>query len=69
MLALLISVLSIAAPAQTCLTTSDMDEATRSALVATGKRFYDLAANGDAASLQQSATYLRNFLPAMGNQA
>jgi hypothetical protein len=51
----LISVLSIAAPAQTCLTTSDMDEATRAALVATGKRFYDLAAHGDAASLQQSA--------------
>lgn len=32
-----------------------MDEATRSALVATGKRFYDLAAHGDAASLRQSA--------------
>jgi hypothetical protein len=47
--------LSIAAPAQTCLTTSDMDEATRSALVATGKRFYDLAAHGDAVLLQQSA--------------
>ncbi len=52
---MLISVLSITAPAQTCLTTRDMDEATRSALVATGKRFYDLAAHGDAASLQQSA--------------
>jgi hypothetical protein len=47
--------LSIAAPAQTCLTTSDMDEGTRSALVATGKRFYDRAAHGDTASLQQSA--------------
>jgi hypothetical protein len=52
---LLIALSAIAAPAQTCLTTNDMDEATRSALVATGKRFYDLAARGDAASLRQSA--------------
>jgi hypothetical protein len=52
---LLIALSAIGAPAQTCLTTNDMDEATRSALVATGKRFYDLAAHGDAASLRQSA--------------
>ena len=52
---MLIALSAIGAPAQTCLTTSDMDEATRSALVATGKRFYDLAARGDAASLRQSA--------------
>ncbi len=45
----------IAAPAQTCLTISDMDEGTRSALVTTGKRFYDMAAHGDAASLRQNA--------------
>ena len=46
---------AIAALAQTCLTTSDMDEAERSALVATGKRFFDLAAHGDAAALRQNA--------------
>ena len=32
-----------------------MDEAIRTALVATGKRFYDMAARGDAGSLRQSA--------------
>jgi hypothetical protein len=52
---LLIALSAIGAPAQTCLTANDMDEATRSALVATGKRFYDLAAHGDWASLRQSA--------------
>jgi hypothetical protein len=52
---LLIFLSAIAAPAQTCLTTSDMGDATRNALVATGKRFYDLAAHGDAASLRQDA--------------
>ncbi len=47
--------LSTIAAAQTCLTAGDMDEATRSALITTGKRFYDLAAHGDAASLRQNA--------------
>jgi len=51
----LISLSAIAAPSQTCLTTGDMDEAMRTALVATGKRFYDMAARGDAGSLRQSA--------------
>ena len=55
LLALLISVSAIATPAQTCLTTSDMDEATRSALVTTAKRFYDMSARGDSALLQQNA--------------
>ena len=32
-----------------------MDEATRSALLAAGRHFYDLAAHGDAASLRQNA--------------
>lgn len=45
----------IAVSAQTCLTTSDMDEATRSALVTTAQRFDDMAARGDAASLRQNA--------------
>jgi hypothetical protein len=55
LLALLITWSAIAARAQTCLTTSDMDEATRSALVTTGKRFYDMAGHGDAAALRQNA--------------
>jgi len=45
----------IAVSAQTCMTASDMDEATRTALTATGKRFYDMAAHGDAASLRENA--------------
>jgi len=41
--------------AENCLTSSDMDEATRAALVAAGLRYFDLIAKGDAASLRQSA--------------
>jgi hypothetical protein len=52
---LLISLSAITASAQTCLTSGDMDEATRSALTATGQRFYEMAAHGDAASLKQNA--------------
>src|SRR5437588_5111876 len=40
---------------QTCLTASDMDEATRTALVNTAKRYFDLAARGDSASLRQNS--------------
>ena len=40
--------------AQTCLTASDMDEASRTALVNTAQRFFDMAARGDSASLQQN---------------
>jgi hypothetical protein len=43
------------ASAQTCLTASDMDEATRNALVNTAKRHFDMAARGDAASMRQNA--------------
>jgi hypothetical protein len=53
--ALLISLSAIAAPAQTCLTRSDMDEATEAGLVTTAKRFYDMAARADSASLRQNA--------------
>ncbi len=54
---LLLCLSPIAASAQTCLTTSDsdMDEATRSALVTTAKRFEDMVARGDVASLRQNA--------------
>jgi hypothetical protein len=53
--ALLISLSAIAAPAQTCLTQGDMDQATNTALGATAKRFYDMAARGDSASLRQNS--------------
>lgn len=53
--ALLIGLSAIVAPAQTCLTASDMDEATASALVATATRFYDMAGRADSASLRQNA--------------
>jgi hypothetical protein len=48
-----VSVKSVSA--QTCLTASDMGEATRSALVNTAKRYFDMAARGDAASMRQNA--------------
>jgi hypothetical protein len=52
-----ILVLALFAPAlaQSCLTADDMDAATRSALTATAKRYFDMAARGDTASLQQNS--------------
>lgn len=41
--------------AQTCYTSDDMDAATHTALVNTAKRYFDMAAKGDAASLRQNA--------------
>src|SRR6202022_2097027 len=52
---LLISLSATVTHAQTCLTTSDMDEGTPAALVATATRFYDMAARADSASLRQNA--------------
>lgn len=46
---------SKAAQAQTCLTTEDMDPATKTALLTTGQRFFDMAAKGDSATLRQNA--------------
>jgi hypothetical protein len=43
------------AHAQTCFTSADMDEPTRSSLQSVGKRYFDMAARGDSASLQQNA--------------
>jgi hypothetical protein len=47
--------------AQTCFTAEDMDAATRSALQATGSRYFDMVAKGDTASLRQ------NSIPAVAN--
>ncbi len=41
--------------AENCLISSDMDDATRAALVAAGLRYFDFVAKGDAALLRQSA--------------
>src|SRR5258708_7414371 len=41
--------------AESCLTASDMDAATRSALTNSGTRYFDMIARGDVASLRQSA--------------
>src|SRR2546428_14166462 len=43
------------AAAQTCLTAADMDEPARNALGSTAKKYFDMAARGDAASLKQNA--------------
>ena len=51
----LFSLCTVIAQAQTCLTSSDMDEPTRSALESTAKRYFDMAALGDVAALKQSA--------------
>jgi hypothetical protein len=40
--------------AQTCFTGSDMDAASRSALVSTGERFFEMVSRGDSATLQQN---------------
>ena len=41
--------------AESCLTASDLDEATRAALIGAALRSFDLVAKGDTASLRQSA--------------
>jgi hypothetical protein len=41
--------------AENCLSSTDMDDATRSALTSTGMRYFNFAAAGDSASLRQNA--------------
>jgi hypothetical protein len=53
-LALLVFVASNAL-AQSCLTSSDMDDATRTALTAAAARYFDVVAKGDMTSLRQMA--------------
>jgi hypothetical protein len=43
------------ATAENCQTSTDMDAATRSAITATGQRYFDMVAKGDAGSLRQNA--------------
>lgn len=44
-----------AASGQSCQTSADLDDAPRAAITAAGQRYFDMAANGDAASLRQNA--------------
>ena len=46
---------TVAAPAQTCQSASDLDPAVRTALETTAKRYFDVAARGDSATLQQNS--------------
>ncbi len=41
--------------AESCLTSSDMDAATRNSLTSSGVRYFDMIVRGDAASLRQNA--------------
>ena len=43
------------AVAQNCQLSSDLDDATRTAITATAQRYFEMAAKGDAASLRQNA--------------
>jgi hypothetical protein len=47
--------MTLSAGAETCQTSSEMDDATRSAITAAGQRYFDLVAKGDSASLRQNA--------------
>jgi len=45
----------VPARAETCKTSSDMDDASRSAIVSGAQRYFDLAASGDVATLRQNS--------------
>jgi hypothetical protein len=47
--------LAASSAAQTCQSAADMDASTRSAIEATAKRYFEMAAHGDTASLKQNA--------------
>jgi hypothetical protein len=54
--AILFSLLfSLSAFAQTCLSSDEIDAATRSALQSTASRYFDMVARGDSASLKQNS--------------
>ncbi|MGA7382581.1 MAG: hypothetical protein WBX03_17150 [Terriglobales bacterium] len=62
-LVLLTALFAALAQAQTCLTHSDMDEPTASALEGVAKRYFDMAARGDVAGVKQNsiASLAANF--------
>ena len=52
---LVVSALAGSVYAQTCLTSDDMDATTRTTLTSTAKRYFDMAAKGNGASLRQNS--------------
>ena len=46
---------ALGAGAQSCETSSDLEEATRAAITSAGRGFFDMAAKGDAATLRQNS--------------
>ena len=53
--AALVACSAFIARAQSCQTSSDLDDATRASITAAGQRYFDMASKGDVASLRQSA--------------
>jgi hypothetical protein len=53
--ALTLLTVAISAHGQTCLSSDDMDAATRTELQAVARKYFDLAAKGDVATLRQNA--------------
>ena len=45
----------LSARAQSCQTSSDLDDATRNAVTSAGQRYFGLAARGDVASMRQNS--------------
>lgn len=52
----LLACAALSAWAQDCETSSDMDDAPRAAITSAGRRYFDMAAQGDAAALRQNAS-------------
>ena len=55
LLVLVAMVAAVSAQAEKCQTSSDMDAATRTAIVSAAQRYFDMAVNGDLANLRQNA--------------
>jgi hypothetical protein len=55
LLILVAMVTAVGARAEKCQTSSDLDAATRTAIVSAGQRYFDMAASGDLANLRQNA--------------
>jgi hypothetical protein len=62
---ILLSLSASSAFAQQCQTSSDLDDATNSAITSAGRHYFDLAAKGDVAALRQGAdaTLISDFSP------
>jgi len=54
-IALLLALSPLSSRAQSCQTSSELDDATRAAITAAGQGYFNMAAKGDVASLRQNA--------------